>query len=133
MVLSHPRRISTGPKIIGIVPICIGIFVDIYWMLVASILIGFVSLYLNSWYTGKALGYTFWKQLRDIAPCFSIAFTIALSVYFFKYLPISNWGILPIQIAVGAVVCIIVCRKSRLEEYKEVINMIKPVLNKIRK
>ena len=119
-------------KVIGLVPICIGIFVDIYWMLVTSILIGFVSLYLNSWYTGKALGYTFWKQLRDIAPAFGIAFTIALSVYFFKYLPISNWVILPIQIAVGAVVCIIACRKSQLEEYKEVLNMINPILNKIK-
>lgn len=119
-------------KVIGLVPICIGIFVDIYWMLVASILTGFVSLYLNSWYTGKALGYTFWKQLRDIAPSFGIAFTIALSVYFFKYLPISNWLILPIQIVVGVVVCIITCRKSQLEEYKEVMNMIKPILNKIK-
>ena len=118
-------------KIIGIIPICIGIFVDIYWMLVASILIGFVSLYLNSWYTGKALGYTFWKQLRDIAPSFGIAFTIAISVYFFKYLPISNWGILPIQIVVGVVVCIIACRKSQLEEYKEVLRMIQPMLKSI--
>lgn len=120
-------------KIIGLVPICIGIFVDIYWMLVASILIGFVSLYLNSWYTGKALGYTFWKQLRDIAPSFGIAFTIAISVFFFKYLPISNWVILPIQIVVGVVVCLIACRKSQLEEYKEVLNMINPILNKIKK
>ena len=120
-------------KIIGIIPICIGIFIDIYWMLVASILIGFVSLYLNSWYTGKALGYTFWKQLRDIAPSFGIAFAIAISVFFFKYLPISNWLILPIQIVVGVVVCIIACRKSQLEEYKEVLNIINPILNKIKK
>lgn len=110
----------------------IGIFVDIYWMLIASILIGFVSLYLNSWYTGKALGYTFWKQLRDIAPSFGIAFSIALSVYFLKYLPLSYWIILPIQIAVGAVVCILICRKSGLEEYKEVLRMIQPMWRKIK-
>ena len=120
-------------KVIGLVPICIGIFIDIYWMLVASILIGFVSLYLNSWYTGKALGYTFWKQLRDIAPSFGIAFIIALSVYFLKYLPLSNWAILPMQILLGALVFITACRKSGLEEYKEVTKMIKPVLNKIKK
>ena len=120
-------------KVIYLVPICIGIFVDIYWMLVASILTGFVSLYLNSWYTGKALGYTFWKQLRDIAPFFGIAFAIALSVYFFKYLPISNLVILPMQVLLGALVFITACRKSGLEEYKEVTNMIKPVLNKIKK
>lgn len=117
-------------KIIGIVPLCIGIFIDIYWMLIASILIGFVSLYLNSWYTGKALGYTFWKQLRDIAPSFGIAFTIALSVYFLKYLPLSNWTILPMQVVLGALVFITSCRKSGLEEYKEVTKMIKPMLKK---
>lgn len=120
-------------KIIGIVPLCIGIFIDIYWMLFASIIIGFVSLYLNSWYTGKALGYTFWKQLRDIAPSFGIAFVIALSVYFFKYLPISNWGILPIQIVVGMVVCVAICRKSQLEEYNEVNIIIRKSINRITK
>lgn len=120
-------------KIIGIIPICIGIFVDIYWMLIASIFTGILSLYLNSWYTGKALGYTFWKQLRDIAPSFGISFGIALSVYFLKFLPISNWLILPIQIVVGVVVCIIACRKSQLEEYKEVLMMLQPMWNKIKR
>ena len=119
-------------KIIGILPICIGIFVDIYWMLIASILIGFVSLYLNSWYTGKALGYTFWKQLRDIAPSFGVAFTIALSVFFFKYLPISNWGILPMQIIVGVIVGIVTCRIIKIEEYKEINTIIAKSINRMR-
>ena len=119
-------------KIIGILPICIGIFVDIYWMLIASILIGFVSLYLNSWYTGKALGFTFWKQLRDIAPSFGVAFTIALSVFFFKYLPISNWGVLPMQIIVGVIVGIVTCRIINIEEYKEINTIIAKSLNRIR-
>ena len=118
-------------KIIGIVPICLGIFVDIYWMLIASIITGIVSLYLNSWYTGKTLGYTFWKQIRDIAPSFGIAFAIALSVYFLKFLPLNYWVILPMQIIVGVVVCVVVCRKSGLEEYKEVIGMLKPLFNSI--
>lgn len=120
-------------KIIGIVPLCIGIFIDIYWMLFASIITGFIALYLNSWYTGKALGYTFWKQLRDIAPSFGIAFVIALSVYFFKYLPISNWGILPIQIVIGMVVCIVTCQMSTIEEYKEVNAIIIKSINRIRR
>lgn len=120
-------------KVIGIVPIMIGIFVDIYWMLIASILIGFVSLYLNSWYTGKALGYTFWKQLRDIAPSFGIAFAIALSVYFLKFLPLSYWTILLIQISIGTVVFILICRKSQLEEYKDVLGMLKPAWNKVKR
>ena len=117
-------------KIIGIVPILIGIFVDIYWMLIASIIVGIVSLYLNSWYTGKSLGYTFWKQLRDIAPSFGIAFAIAVSVFFLKYLPISNWLILPMQILVGVAVGVFFCQKAKLEEYEEVKNIVIKIVNK---
>ena len=119
-------------KIIGLVPICIGIFVDIYWMLFVSIITGILSLYFNSWYTGKVLGYTFWKQLRDIAPSFGIALIIAISVYFFKYLPISNWGILPIQIFVGLAVCIVTCQMTKIEEYKEVNTIIIKSINRLR-
>lgn len=116
-------------KVIGIIPILIGIFINIYWMLIASIFMGFVSLYLNSWYTGKALEYSFWKQLNDIAPSFGIAFTIAFSIYFLKYLPISNWVILPMQIAVGVFVFVLLCKSTKLEESKELINMLSRVVN----
>jgi hypothetical protein len=40
-------------------------------------------------------------QLKDVAPSYGVAAAVAVSVYFFKYLPISNWIILPIQIVVG--------------------------------
>lgn len=106
-------------KIIAIVPICIGIFVGIYWMLIASIMTGIISYFLNSYYTGKKLGYSSWMQLRDVAPSFGIALAVAISVYFFKYLPLSNWLILPLQLAVGAIVFIIVCKVTKNVEYSE--------------
>lgn len=119
-------------KIVGIAPIFIGVFVGIYWMLVASIFTGIISLYLNSWYTGKVLGYTFWKQLRDIAPSYGVAFSIAIMVYAMKYLPLSNWFILPIQIVVGAGWCLTICHIIGVEEYKEVVRMIKSIWNKVK-
>lgn len=69
-------------KVVGLVPIVIGIFYGIYYMLLTSIFTGIIGLYLNTWYTGKALKYTFWKQIKDITPSYMTAFTIALSVYF---------------------------------------------------
>lgn len=119
-------------KVIGIVPICIGIFVDIYWMLFASIIMGFIGLYLNSWYTGKALGYTFWKQLLDIAPSFGIAFTIAFSVYFLKYVPLSYWVILPLQMGVGFVVGVAICELGNLYEYNEIRIITTKSINKVK-
>ena len=89
-------------------------------MLVASLLFGFMCFLLNSYYTGKQLNYSSWSQLKDVAPSYGIGFVIAICVYFFKYLPISNYVILPIQILVGICVFFIVCERIKMEEYFEV-------------
>lgn len=120
-------------KIIAIGPICLGIFINIYWMLVGTILTGIIAFFLNSYYTGKRLGYSSWMQLKDILPSYSIAFLIAISVYFFKYLPISNWIIFPIQIFVGVAVFFAVCEKTQMEEYVEVKDMAKQYLSRLKR
>lgn len=107
-------------KIIAFIPISLGIFVGIYWMLVGSIVTGIISFFLNSYYTGEKLGYSSWMQLRDIAPSYGVASVMAIAVYFMKYLPISNWIILPIQIIVGGAVFFAVCETTKLPEYLEV-------------
>lgn len=120
-------------KVIAIGPICLGIFVDIYWMLIGTIITGIISFFLNSYYTGKKLGYSSWMQLKDIAPSYGIAFLIALCVYFFKFLPVSNWIILPVQVVVGTAVFFIVCEKTNMEEYLEIKNIAKQYLSKIKR
>lgn len=120
-------------KVIAIGPICLGIFVDVYWMLIGSIITGIIAFFLNSYYTGKKLGYSSWMQLKDIAPSYGIALLIAVCVYFFKYLPLSNWIILPIQIMVGIAVFFLVCEKTQLEEYVEVKGMALQYLSKLKR
>jgi len=120
-------------KIIAVLPLCLGIFVNIYWMLIGSILTGILSFFLNSYFTGKKLGYSSFMQLKDIAPSYSIAFLIAICVYFLKYLPISFWIVLPLQICIGIAVFFIVCEKSQLEEYQEVKSMAMIYYSKVRK
>lgn len=106
-------------KIINLLPILLGIFVSIYCMLLGSILIGLVSFYLNSFYTGRKLNYSPWQQLRDIAPSYALAFVIALSVFFLKYLPMSQFIILPLQVVVGVIVLLSICERLQIREYVE--------------
>lgn len=119
-------------KVIAIGPICLGIFVGIYWMLVGSIVTGIISFFLNSYYTGRSLGYSSWHQLRDVAPCYGVAFLMALSVYFLKYLPMNYWLILPLQVVVGATVMILVCESTKMEEYEEVKGIVKSAISKLK-
>lgn len=120
-------------KIVAIGPICLGIFVNIYWMLAVSVVTGMISFFLNSYYTGKSLNYTSWMQLKDVAPSYALASIVALSVYFLKYLPISYWIILPIQIVVGAIVAFTICELSKMQEYMGLKSILKDTIGKINK
>lgn len=120
-------------KILAIGPICIGIFVNIYWMLVASIILGIISFFLNSYYSGKILHYSSWMQIKDIAPSFIVAFLIAITVYFLKFLPVSYWFILPMQVVLGTCVFFCVCEIAKLQEYIEIKDIARSFMNKIKK
>lgn len=120
-------------KIIAIGPLMVGAFVGIMPMLYTNIITTIIAYFLNSYYSGKFVGYSSWMQLKDIAPSYALATLMALSVYFLKYLPITYWVVLPLQIAVGAIVFFVVCYKTNMEEYVEVKNMLYPYLKKIKR
>lgn len=107
-------------KIVSILPICLGIFVSIYWMLIGSIFTGIINFFLNSYFTGKKMGYTSWMQLKDVAPSYGVAIIIGLSIYFFKYLSLTYWIILPLQLCVGVIVFFAVSESIKLPEYLEI-------------
>ena len=88
-------------KIIAILPINIGIFVGIKAMLLASIFAGVISYFLNSYYTRKKLHYSSWMQINDIKHSYFIGFIISVGIYFLKYLPITYFAVLPLQILLG--------------------------------
>ena len=117
-------------KIIATGPLLIGAFVGIFPMLWASVIVNIIAYFLNSYYTGKLLGYSSWMQIKDVAPSYGIAAIVAFSVYFLKYLPISNWIILPLQIVFGLFCFFLICWLTKNNEYMEIKNIVKPVINK---
>ena len=118
-------------KIIGVGPLTVCIIYGILPMLYTSIITTTIAYFLNSYYSGKLIGYSSWMQIKDFAPSYGVATIIALSVYFLKFLPITYWIVLPIQFLLGAVVFFIVTHK--MEEFKELKSMAMPVLKKLKR
>ena len=112
-------------KIIILAPLFVGAFIGIMPMLWANLAVGIIAYFLNSHYSGRLLGYSSWMQLRDIAPSYALAIPIALPVWFLKFLPLSYWIVLPMQIAVGATVFFACCKLFKMNEYKEIIDILK--------
>jgi O-antigen/teichoic acid export membrane protein len=117
-------------KTLGLVPLFVGAFVGIIPMLCTSILTNFLSFFLNSYYTGKKLGYSSWRQLEDIALSFTIALVTAIAVFSLQYLPLSYWLILPLQIVVWIGLFWGLCLIFQSAEYKEMLNIAFSMLRK---
>ena len=125
--------LEVAKKIIGVIPILVGVLVNVYSMLLVNVFTGFIAFLLNSFFTGKKLGYSSWMQLKDVSASYAVSFIVAGSMYFFKYLPVSYWIVLPLQILVGFAVCLFVCEQVRLAEYLEIKRMAVNVFNRLRK
>ena len=115
-------------KIIGLVPLAVCISYGIMPMLYVNLATSIMCYFLNSYFPGKLLGYNSWMQIRDIAPSYITATIAAVSIYFLKYLPISNWIVLPLQLIIGLLLLVSICESTRREEYIELKNIIKGVL-----
>ena len=118
-------------KIITLIPMFIGAFVGVYWMLCASIFTGFIAFLLNSWFTGKFLNYSSWQQLKDVLPSYLIAIFVGFIVYLLKFIPLSFNLIFPLQILATIIVGWIVNQIVNLEEFREIKKIIQTVKKKI--
>lgn len=120
-------------KAIAVGPILLGIFLNIYWMLIGSIISGIISFFLNSYYSGKMIGYSSVDQLKDILPFYGIGLLVAVSVYFLRFLPLSNYMILAIQIVTGTIVFLGICLAFKVNEYQDVKQILHQYMSKIKR
>ena len=118
---------------IAVGPILLGVFLNIYWMLIGTIISGIISFFLNSFYSGKLIGYSSVAQLRDIIPFYGIGLLVAASIYFFRFLPLSNYIVLVIQFITGTVVFWGLCMVFRIEEFKDVKQMLYQYMSMIKR
>ena len=117
-------KIEIIKKFIAIFPLILGIFVGIYWMLFGSVITGLIGYYLNSYFSGKYINYPTREQIQDILPSLVISIIMAFVVLLINYLKISSLILLIIQILIGVVVFIVFSIIAKLQEFKDIKNLI---------
>lgn len=117
-------------KIIALGPLFVGAFIGIMPMLYTTVITAIIAFFLNSYYSGRLVGYSSWVQLKDVAPSYTIALFIAIVVYFLKYISLSYWIVLPIQIIVGVSLFFFICHIYKPKEYQELISILDPIISK---
>ena len=119
-------------KIIGLPPLFVCYFYGVMPMLYVALVTGVIAYFLNSYFPGKILGYTSWMQIKDIAPSFLVATIISIPVYLLKFMPLSYWFILPLQIILGIFFFLVVNKFLKMEEMQEIKSAVSPFIKKFK-
>jgi teichuronic acid exporter len=106
------KRSLTIPTIIT------GVIFGIKIMIVGMFVNSLIALYLNSYWSGKMIGYSFKQQILDIMPSLLMALLMSSIVFSLSfYLKFSSIILLFIQIATGAVLVILISEMTKLKDY----------------
>lgn len=110
-------------KAIALGPVLLGIYMNIYWMLIGGVVAGFLAYYLNAYYSGKFLHYNTAEQLKDVLPAFIVAIFMAVCIYMFTFLSLSYFTLLLLQVCCGVAIFFFVTHLLKFDEVVEMKNL----------
>ena len=119
-------------KFIAVIPLLLGIYIGIYYMLIGSVIAGIFALYLNAYYSGPYLKYSIWEQVRDIFPSLVTSLSMFAVLFVISCFPINPFLMLPLQILIGATFIIVIYEIRKPEEYVELKAIAIPFISKIK-
>ena len=111
-------RLEIIKKALAIPVIMIGVVYGIKTMLLGMMLLTLISIYLNSYWSGRLIGYSFLDQLKDILPSFLLA--LIMSAFVFAeglVIPLSPLPILIIQLITGVFLTFGLCEILHFKDY----------------
>lgn len=127
-------KLEVIKKILAIPTIVIGVIWGIKMMIIGMMVNTLIAYYLNSYWSGRFIGYSLKQQVVDILPSFGLALTMAIFVYILGlFLPFSYLWLLIIQIIAGAIFILLLCEITRFRDYIFVKEIVIEKLKDIRK
>ena len=112
-------RLEVIKKFFTILPIGLGIFYGIEFMLWGSVIVSFIAFYLNSYYSVQLVNYSTWTQIKDILPAFLVSLVVAATMWSVTLLNFPVVITLVVQCATGLVLGVIFYEIIKLPEYME--------------
>jgi O-antigen/teichoic acid export membrane protein len=114
-------RLEIINKLLAVPVILVGVYLGIPAMLIGMIVHSVISYFINSYYSGRMIGYSVREQIADILPSLLLAIAVCLSVYSLTFfLNIHHILMLTVQIVFLMVLTTGLSRLFKLEGYLEI-------------
>ena len=114
-------------KVIGIVPLLIGIFVGIMEMLYTSIFINLIMYVVDAWYCSKVIDYPLTRQIKDMIPQLFIPFLLAIVVYIIGCIGLDSLLTLVVQLFCAAFLFFVLIKKIYPEDYQTITSVVEKI------
>ena len=112
-------RLEIIKKTLAFPVIFLGIFWGIKIMIIGMIINAIIAYYINSFWSGKMIGYSVIQQIKDILPGFLLALTMAIVLFVMgKILPFQPLLLLIIQLIAGAIFIFVFSEIIKLKDYQ---------------
>lgn len=124
-------RLEIIKKVVGLSLIAIVLLLkhEIIYLLWVAVLDSYISYFINSYYSAELLSYSTIEQIKDITPTFIISMTMGITVYLSKaLLPNNNLIKLIIQIIIGVVVYVVLCKIGKIGELNTMNELLRSIL-----
>lgn len=128
-------RLEIIKKVIGLILIAIVLFLEagINGLLWTAVLSSYIAYFINSYYSAELLSYSTIEQIRDITPVFIASMIMAIVVYSSGgLLPNNNLVQLLVQIIIGVVAYVSICKIGRIEQLSTVSDLLSSILKKVK-
>lgn len=105
-------------KVLAVPTIIVGIIWGIKVMIVGMMVNTLIAYYLNSYWSGRFIGYSFKQQVADIYPSLVLALSMGIGVYLLGLvLPFKPLFMLVTQMLVGATFIFLFCEITKFKDY----------------
>lgn len=91
-------------KVIGILIIVITVPFGIYALALGQVVTGILSSFINAYPNKKLLNYSYFEQIKDIAPSFVVSIIMAALIYPITFIKTNSLFIIIIQVVAGIVI-----------------------------
>lgn len=120
-------KLEMTKNVLTVIVILITYQYGLIYMSIGYVLVSFISFFINSYYTGKFIGYTSVKQLKDLAP-YALGGALAVGLSYFICFFITTEFI---RLLFGSLLCgLLYLAVSRIMNFKELNQMKNILVNK---
>jgi len=112
-------RLELIKKFVAVVLLLCGLPWGILGIAVGQVCSSIIGYYINCFYTGRLIGYSFVQQVKDLLPMLSVALVMGVGVSMVGWIDYSSELMrLTIQVFTGLVSYGILCKVQRIESYQ---------------